>query len=334
MDTFEWIERELSPTECSSAELIFDQMDSQSGYSLPLIYTPFDVGERSHWRDRGSLFDFLLSVSGEGKKLLDFGPGDGWPSLIVAPFVGDVVGIDGSLRRVQVCTQNAERMGISNAEFTYVAPGASLPFGDDTFDGIMAASSVEQTPDPLATLREFYRVLRPGGRLRLRYEALGRYRGGHEREAEVVRRDADTCQLILYDRRIDQEYAVMYGVTLTLPYENMTRRLDVAGGPHFSEATPVPSLESVRRYVAGARRCTLIHPSGTTLASWLQDIGFREVIPSHSGASFAGHLFDRLSENERPRDMDGVDILLRPLVGIVVEMAAPPATDPMITAMK
>lgn len=48
---------------------------------------------RWHWSDRGSLYDFLYTTRGQGKKLLDFGSGDGWPSLLVAPFVKEVVGV-------------------------------------------------------------------------------------------------------------------------------------------------------------------------------------------------------------------------------------------------
>jgi len=71
-------------------------MESQSGYSLPIIYKPFDGTEKSHWVDRGHLYDFLYSTKGMGKKLLDFGPGDGWPSLIIAPFAQEIVGLDSS----------------------------------------------------------------------------------------------------------------------------------------------------------------------------------------------------------------------------------------------
>ena len=113
--------------------------------------------------------------------MLDFGPGDGWPSLLVAPYVAEVMGVDGSAKRVAVCAANADRMGIRNASFIHNPPHAPLPFPDNYFDGVLAASSIEQTPDPQATLREIYRVLKPGGHLRMLYEGLGRYIS-HEQE--------------------------------------------------------------------------------------------------------------------------------------------------------
>ncbi|MDK2930882.1 MAG: arsenite methyltransferase [Bacillota bacterium] len=69
--------------------------------------------ERWHWIDRGQILDFLFATRGEGKRLLDFGPGDGWPSLGVARLAGEVVGVDASARRVEVCVENARCLGIS-----------------------------------------------------------------------------------------------------------------------------------------------------------------------------------------------------------------------------
>ncbi len=173
-EVLEWLEKELSPVTSTSEEFIYNDMESQSGRSLPEIYKTFDPNNIDHWADRGSILDFLSAVMGKGKKLLDFGPGDGWPSLPVARYADEVVGLDASSRRVQVCQENARKLGIKNAYFKYYAAGDLLPFPESTFDGVMAASSVEQTPDPKETLKEFYRVLRPGGRLRISYEALTR----------------------------------------------------------------------------------------------------------------------------------------------------------------
>ena len=334
MNVFDWIERELAPTRCNSEAFFYDEMESQSGYCLPVIYQPFDAGQKSHWRDRGSLFDFLCSTGGEGKRLLDFGPGDGWPSLIVAPFATEVMGVDGSRKRVEVCTANAARLGISNARFLYVEPGSPLPFEDGSFDGVMAASSVEQTLDPQVTLRELYRVLRPGGRLRVSYEALSRYRGGAEREANLHERDGDSCWLTLFDRHIEEEYARMVRLALAMGREEARQLFSGEAGHLAFEDVTVSVLQRLCPSIVEAQACVLTHPSGRTLAAWMCEIGFREVQPTHSGAWFAGQLFDRLPAENRPASLDGVDAVLRPLVEVVVQMAAPVEMDPMIAAVK
>lgn len=329
---FEWIERELKPRSCNSEEIIYDHIDSQSGRCLPLIYQPFDAGQRSHWRDRGSLFDYLYSTN--GKKLLDFGPGDGWPSLIVAPFVDQVHGVDGAPRRVQVCTENAKRLGISNARFTHVAPGTPLPFEDESFDGIMAASSIEETEDPEANLRELLRVLRPEGRLRMSYEALSVYKDGRERESWLFAIDDHTCRLILYDRHLDEESVTEYGITFAMSHRDIAHLFSEKDRPISFDMITVPLLKKARPHIQDARMCVLPHPSGKTMASFLRNVGFREIIPSHSGADLAGRLFDELPKEQRPTDMEGVDAAIRPLVKIGVQMAAPLEMDPMITAVK
>ncbi|UCC11171.1 MAG: class I SAM-dependent methyltransferase [candidate division WOR-3 bacterium] len=309
-------------------------MDSQSGYCLPVIYEPFNANDRAHWRDRGSCFDFLYTAGGEDKRLLDFGPGDGWPSLIVAPFVNNIIGVDGSQRRVDVCNQNAKRLGIKNVAFTYTTPGAPLPFGDETFDGVMAASSIEQTPDPFNTLQELHRVLKKGGRFRIDYESLGRYQGGREQVVYIDDGGTEKSTLILYDRDIERETAAMYKICFTMNEQSLKRHFsDKPCIPEFTDVT-IDKLRQVADRISDARMCTLIHPSGRTLVQWLGRIGFREVLPTYSGAWFAGQLYDVLPPSRRPSDLRGVDERVQPGVQIVVAMAAPIEQDPMITAVK
>jgi len=334
VDVFVWIEHTLQPTVCHSEAFIYDDMDSQSGRSLPIIYQPFDPGDRGHWRDRGSAFDFLHATRATGARVLDLGPGDGWPSLIVAPYAGEVVGVEGSRRRAQVCAENAARLGIANARFLYVEPGTPLPFEEGSFDAATAASSLEQTPDPLSTLRELHRVLRPGGRLRIDYESLSGYRGGHERDLWLWSLGGDCCRLILFDRDVTGERVRQYGLTYALSAEALTAALAPGAEQISFGAIDVPGLESLRPALVDARLCTTIHPSGPTLSAWMRQVGFRQVHPTHSGALFAGWLFDRLAPDARPVDVDGVDALLRPSVAVVVELLAPIEMDPMITAEK
>jgi SAM-dependent methyltransferase len=334
MSVFDWIRRELDPQPCTSAAFIYDDMASQSGRSLPIVYEPFDVGLRHHWRDRGALFDFLFATDAAGKRVLDFGPGDGWPALILAPFVAEVVGVDASRRRVEVCRANAVRLGIGNASFVHAQAGAALHFADEGFDVVVAASSVEQAPDPHAALAELRRVLRPGGRLRLRYEALNRYRGGREQELWLHPIDERCCRLILYDRQPDGERAVQYGLTYALPAAAAARLLTGPGeGLAFGDLT-VAALARGRAYLIDARVCATTHPSGPTWIRWLAELGFRKAIASHDGAEAAGALFDCLAPAERPADLPALDAYLAPIIRTVVALPAPAELDPPITALK
>ena len=337
MDAIQWIKAHLAPVRCTSDKFFYDAMESQSEYGLPVIYREFEPGKAWHWDDRGRILDYLFATCGEGARLLDFGPGDGWPSLPVAPFAGEVVGVDASSRRVEVCAGNAARMGITNARFVHIPAAGPLPFDDGLFDGVMAASSIEQTPDPREALREIYRVLRPGGRLRMDYEGLGCYRGGKEREAWLLDM-GDECRLIIYDRHIEEERADQYGLDLAMPAGEAVSALTGEAGASaravgIEHATP-GALDCLRPAITGAWVCTLSHPSGATYARWLREIGFSVVRPTHSGGPFARQLFGRMLPEDRPASLEGVTQILSPLVQVVVEMPAPVEMDPMITAVK
>lgn len=338
MEILFWIEQHLAPRACDSTAFFYDEMESQSGFCLPILYQPFDPANPVHWLDRGQIFDFLYATGGPGQTLLDFGPGDGWPSLLVAPYSQKVVGVDGSRKRVAVCRENARRLGIQNAFFEHIPPGSLLPFPDGSFDGVTAASSVEQSPDPLATLRELYRVLRPGGRLRLSYESLSSYQGGQERGVDISPIDADTCWLTLYFRSIERERARMARLKLGMPAEEAARLLLAQEGVVAWDALTRPLLENLAASVIEARTCTLTHPSGATYTRWLAEIGFRQVQPTHNGGGAAVLLFNALPPERRPSDLAGIDALLRPLVQVVVELQAPlqitHGQEPWISAVK
>ncbi|HOB19244.1 MAG TPA: class I SAM-dependent methyltransferase [Candidatus Atribacteria bacterium] len=332
-DIFSWIEKELDPKACTTEDLIYNDMESQSAYSLPVIYQPFDAAVRWHWSDRGSLYDFLYTTRGEGKRLLDFGPGDGWPSLLVAPFVKEVVGVDSSPKRVETCIENARRLGISNARFVSYRSGSRLPFEDDSFDGIMAASSIEQTPDPKQTLSELYRVLKPGGRIRIFYETLGEYKGGLEYDIWIFGLAGDRSKLILYKRDPEHEYALQYGLTIAIPEKELKEKLSVDGEVSFRHVTE-HFLEGIKGIITSAQVCKTIHPSGRTLVSWLKEIGFKEVVATYSGSMAAARLFDSYAADDRPSDLESVDEAVRKVVKVVTELEAPIELDPMITGIK
>ncbi len=334
MGIFEWIQRELNPRPCNSEEFIYDDMESQSGRCLPIIYTPFDPSNMTHWADRGSLYDFLYSVKGEGKRILDFGPGDGWPSLIIAPYAAEIVGVDGSQRRVQTCTDNARRMGITNTRFLCVPPGSLLPFEAGSFDGIMAASSIEQSLDPRATLAELLRVLRPGGYLRIGYEALSRYRGGHESDLWISGFDNKSCRLILFDRDILHERVQQYGLTLAKSKQELCEWISGECAELSFAKLEVKHIKTLLPALIDARVCTTSHPSGETWVRWLHELGPYQVAPTHNGSEFAGQLFKAIPEAERPVDLMGVDRIVAPVVKVAVTLPAPVNTDPMITVMK
>ncbi len=95
--------------------------------------------------------------------VLDVGCGTGWAVLRLAERLpgGGAFGIDlspGMIREAEV-----QGSGRNNVEFT-VADAENIPYADDFFAAVMCSSSFHHYPNPVRALREFARVLRPGGR--------------------------------------------------------------------------------------------------------------------------------------------------------------------------
>lgn len=333
----EWIEKTLRVEQVNSVDFMYDEMESQSAHCLPVIYQPFDPAKRSHWCDRGWLFDFLYATRCLDGKMLDFGPGDGWPSLIMSSYVREVIGVDGSQRRVAECTKNAERLGIRNARFIHVLPGDPLPFDSGSFDSVVAASSIEQTPDPMETLSECYRVLKPGARFRICYEGLSRYRNGKEKELFFESNKRGNCALTLYDRNIEEERAVMYTIHFSVACRQIFP-LFLGSGERIDrisyDSLPEKELDQLLPVVEKAKKCMLTHPSGRTLAGWMRKIGFRRVLPTRSGAQIAGEIFDAIPALKRPKTMEEVDMLIRQPVKEGIEEGTDLEGDPLITCVK
>ena len=167
-DIERWINSNFEPALSTSAELMYERMESQSGRCLPVLYEPLDHTKRSHWHDEAIVGAFAHAM-GDARTVLDVGPGDGWPALRIADRFAKIVGIDPSPRRVRVQRENAEKLGITNVEFQEMGV-VSMTFKDGSFGGVTAASSIEQSDDPKRALQEVFRVLEPGGALAMVFE--------------------------------------------------------------------------------------------------------------------------------------------------------------------
>ncbi len=320
-DAIRWMLTNLTFDQTDPCEFVYDNTASQSGRRLPVIYQPFDPSKRGHFVDRGQVLDFVLHA--DGGRVLDFGPGDGWPSLLMAPMVKQITGVEGCNRRTDVCTENARRLGLTNVEFICVEPGKSLPFEDESFDAVVAASSVEQTPDPKATLAELYRVLRPGGRFRIHYESLSYYSAGKEHTISLWPNEDDQTRLIIFDRHVDQEYVNHFGLALRLSKSQIQAVFERHGANITYAGLTSKVLQELASHIVQAGRWTTQHPSCRTWLSWLEEVGFSGPRPTYDGGWFTGQVFDRLPASGRPADTEAVDEYLQPLVTTIITMQAP-----------
>lgn len=95
-----------------------------------------------------------------GDRVLDVGCGTGFGTEGLLEHTERVHGIDQSAHQLE---QAYEKFGRSGPVKFYRGDAERLPFADDAFDAVWSSGSIEYWPDPVATLREFRRVVKPGG---------------------------------------------------------------------------------------------------------------------------------------------------------------------------
>ena len=92
----------------------------------------------------------------------DVGSGTGFMAIGLAPLVREVVCLDNSPEMLEVARRNLTEA--SNVRFE-LADGYCLPLADGNVDAVFANMYLHHAPDPLTSIREMVRVLRPGGML-------------------------------------------------------------------------------------------------------------------------------------------------------------------------
>jgi ubiquinone/menaquinone biosynthesis C-methylase UbiE len=115
-----------------------------------------DPRQRQLWRDFLSRAPYVADA-----QVLEVGCGTGVITAEIAglPGVAGVVGVDPGPGFV-----DRARRRVPSARFE-VADGRALPFADDTFDGVVFATTLCHVTEPERALAEAGRVLRPGGYL-------------------------------------------------------------------------------------------------------------------------------------------------------------------------
>jgi SAM-dependent methyltransferase len=112
---------------------------------------------------------FALGEVRRGERVIDCGSGAGADSLIAARLVGStgyVIGVDMTPEMIAKARRNADVADLSNVEFKMGVLEA-LPVRDGWADVVISNGVLNLVPDKKIALTEFFRVLRPGGRIQL-----------------------------------------------------------------------------------------------------------------------------------------------------------------------
>ena len=136
------------------------------GYD-PALYADLPEGNLASFAGTGN--PFAAGPIQPGETVVDIGSGAGFDALIASTLVGPtgrVVGLDMTQEMLRKARAGAVRMGATHVEFRegYVE---DLPLPEDFADVVISNGVLNLTLDKVATLREWFRILKPGGRLQV-----------------------------------------------------------------------------------------------------------------------------------------------------------------------
>lgn len=124
-----------------------------------------DIGQNS-WLTVDEYYHLLewLGLTAQSS-VLEVASGAGGPVLFLAQTIGcSVEGVDINEHGVSTAQAMAQQMRLeARAHFQVADANQWLPFDDNRFDAVLCIDSVNHFTDRLAVLREWKRILKPGG---------------------------------------------------------------------------------------------------------------------------------------------------------------------------
>lgn len=112
---------------------------------------------------------FSLGEITSGERVVDVGSGAGIDSLIAGRKVGDtgqVIGVDMTQAMLAKARSARDESGMTNVEFKE-GYAEELPVEDQWADVLISNGVFNLLPGKVAAMREWFRVLKPGGRLQM-----------------------------------------------------------------------------------------------------------------------------------------------------------------------
>ncbi|WP_435100593.1 methyltransferase domain-containing protein [Halarchaeum sp. P4] len=95
-------------------------------------------------------------------RVLDVGCGTGFGTEGLLQYTEDVYALDQSEGQLEKAWAKLGKH--DPVQFTF-GDAERLPFADDSFDVVWSSGSIEYWPNPVTALREFRRVVKPGGKV-------------------------------------------------------------------------------------------------------------------------------------------------------------------------
>ncbi len=200
-----------------------------------------DIGQQG-WRtasEQAEIADLLHP--GPGGHVLDVACGAGGPSLALVERTGcRLTGLDAEAAGVAYARAQASARGLADrATFAVLDCGGRLPFDDGAFDAVLCIDSICHIPDRLATLSEWARLLRPGGRLLFSDPAI--LTGAVDKSALHIR--AGTGFFLFVPPGLDEKAMEAAGLTLLRSEDRTAATAEIAARWHAARLRRAAALQ-------------------------------------------------------------------------------------------
>jgi demethylmenaquinone methyltransferase/2-methoxy-6-polyprenyl-1,4-benzoquinol methylase len=127
-----------------------------------LLAEVLSFGQNHRWRR--AMVDAVLRMNGSSGRVLDVATGTAGVSLMLTDRSGvTTTGIDVSVDMLRRGQNRVARRGRADRIRLVLGKAEQLPFPTGTFDALTFTYLLRYVADPAATLRELFRVVRPGG---------------------------------------------------------------------------------------------------------------------------------------------------------------------------
>jgi SAM-dependent methyltransferase len=126
-----------------------------------------DLGQAS-WMTLAEAREFFSALElRPGRTVLEVACGSGGVTCRMAAETGArCVGVDINVPGIDAAARRSQKLGLASQVTFQVADASNpLPFQDESFDAIFCNDSINHLPERLEVLRDWYRLLRPDGRL-------------------------------------------------------------------------------------------------------------------------------------------------------------------------
>lgn len=223
-----------------------------------LQFGSWEIGGPRHYYREGLIIKTVNSVLPSGK-ILDVGCGTGSLVLKLARKGYQVVGVDISDSCIKITKNRIKKEGLTKSVSVSIGSATKINLPDSSVDGVIAGEVLEHLKDDVAAVREFSRVLKPGGVCIITVPAdSSKWNMEDDIAGHVRRYTREVLEHLFNSQKFRFEYIRYWGFPIMriyqkimfIPWANMTVKKKGLDGENLDTITKI-GLSGVTTIVLG-----------------------------------------------------------------------------------